>query len=133
MGTRLLQKPQTGKLASLSAALGFGAVASGGCCTIPLALATVGVSGGWIGGLAAIAPYKPYLLGAAGLTLATGWLFAFRKRVSCEESGACRSVKTSRGSVVLLSIATFAFAAAAFWSWIEPQVNGWLLALQVRS
>jgi MerT mercuric transport protein. len=42
---------------SLGAALGA-AVGASACCTIPLALVSLGVGGAWIGSLTALAPYR---------------------------------------------------------------------------
>ena len=41
----------------MSAALGA-AVAASACCTIPLALVSLGIGGAWVGSLTALAPYR---------------------------------------------------------------------------
>ena len=44
----------------LFATLGvLGAVLASACCIVPLVLATLGISGAWIGNLTALEPYKP--------------------------------------------------------------------------
>lgn len=36
----------------------MGAIAASSCCVVPLGLFSLGVSGAWIGNLAALAPYQ---------------------------------------------------------------------------
>lgn len=56
-------------------AIGAG-VAASACCTIPLALVTVGVGGSLVGTFTAMEPYRPYFIGIA--VLALGYV-AFRE------------------------------------------------------
>lgn len=52
------QKPSDAKTNwSMGAALGAG-VAASACCTIPLALVSLGIGGAWIGSLTALEPYR---------------------------------------------------------------------------
>ncbi len=55
----------------------LGGVLASSCCIVPLVLVTLGVGGAWIGNLTALAPYKPYFLGATALFLGAGFWLAY--------------------------------------------------------
>ncbi|WP_049019712.1 mercuric transporter MerT family protein, partial [Burkholderia cenocepacia] len=57
------------------AAGGVAAILASTCCLGPLVLVALGVSGAWIGNLAALEPYRPVFLGVALVAL----LFAGRR------------------------------------------------------
>ena len=42
----------------------LGALAASSCCTLPVALFSLGVSGAWIGNFTQLAPYQSYFLAA---------------------------------------------------------------------
>lgn len=69
--------------AALGAALGVSA-----CCTIPLVLVSLGVSGAWISGLTALAPYRwLFVAGAVGALSYAGyneWQLSRRPDCDCE-------------------------------------------------
>ncbi len=44
---------------------GVAAVLASACCLGPLVLISLGISGAWIGNLAALEPYRPWFIGAA--------------------------------------------------------------------
>ncbi|WP_119300948.1 mercuric transporter MerT family protein [Dongia deserti] len=71
---------------SLLAAGGLvGGIGASSCCILPLALVLAGVSGAWIGGLAALAPYQPIFLGIGAFSVGSGfWRVYGRRRRSCE-------------------------------------------------
>lgn len=57
-------------------ALGAAAAAAllaSACCVAPLALVLLGISGAWIGQLAAFEPYQPFFLAAAAGALFVAW------------------------------------------------------------
>ena len=61
------------------------ALAASSCCIIPLALVSAGVSGAWLGNLAALAPYQPIFMTIAVVCLGAGfWLVYGRKETACE-------------------------------------------------
>lgn len=68
---------------AVAAALGASA-----CCTIPLALVSVGVSGAWISGLTVLAPYRwifvTIALGALGYAGYNEWQLSRRPDCDCE-------------------------------------------------
>lgn len=114
-----------GPLASLGAVLGLGAVAAGGCCVLPLGFAALGMGGSWLGGLALLAPYQPYIVAGAGLFLGTAWFAALRRRRACAvdaRSGACRAGPPRRSTYLALALATKLFLLGAAWPWIEPHL-----------
>ena len=64
-----------------------GALAASSCCVLPLVLFTLGVSGAWIGNLAALAPYKPYFLPATIGLLGYGYCLVYlRPKQACAGS-----------------------------------------------
>jgi len=72
---------------SMSAALGA-AVAASACCTIPLALVSLGVGGAWIGSLTALAPYRwifvTLAIAALGVAGVNEWKLSRRPDCDCE-------------------------------------------------
>ncbi len=76
---------------------GRGALAAGGvaailastCCLGPLVLVTLGVSGAWIGNLAALEPYRPFFIGVAGVALAFAYRRIFRPAQDCKPGEVC--------------------------------------------
>lgn len=61
------------------------------CCLGPLVLVAIGVSGAWIGSLAALEAYRPIFIGAAVVMLAFAWRRIYRTRVAaaCSPDGPC--------------------------------------------
>ena len=72
---------------SLGAALGA-AVGASACCTIPLALVSLGVGGAWIGSLTALAPYRwifvALAVGALGYAGYNEWRLSRQPDCDCE-------------------------------------------------
>ena len=94
----------------------LGALAASSCCTVPLVLFSIGVSGAWIGNLTALAPYKPlFVTGTVGV-LGYGFYLVYRAPTqSCADDAACarplpnRLVKLALWSATALVTAAFAF------------------------
>jgi len=109
-------------LAGLGALLGLGGIAAGGCCVLPLAFAALGIGGSWLGGLIALAPYRPYVVTAAGLVLVAAWIVAIRRRRACatDAPSDCRGTGPGRTTYLALALATKLFLVGAAWPWIEP-------------
>ena len=76
---------------SLIAAAGvLGALAMSSCCILPLVLFSLGITGAWIGNLAALYPYKLYFLIPTAGFLAGGFYLAYRKpKAAAWEGAAC--------------------------------------------
>ncbi len=105
-----------GPLASFGALLGLGAIAAGGCCVLPLGFAAIGLGGSWLGGLALLAPYQPYIVAGAGAALAAAWFMTLRRRAACAtdaRSGTCRAGGPRRLTYVALAVATKLFVIGA--------------------
>jgi mercuric ion transport protein len=116
------KRDAAGPLAALSAATGLGALAASSCCVLPLALAGIGAGGAVFGGLEVLIAYKPYILGAAAMSLAGAWLVFWKRRrlATCAANGACARAGTPRRTLVALAFATLSVKAALLWGFIEP-------------
>lgn len=68
----------------------LGALAASSCCTVPLALFGLGVSGAWIGHLTRLAPYQPYFIAATVVCLGAGYWLRYRSRkIVCADGEVC--------------------------------------------
>lgn len=101
------------------AAGGIAAILASTCCLGPLVLVLLGFSGAWIGNLAALEPYRPWLLAFTLLALAfAGWRI-FRPASACEPDTSCADPKHRRlqrivfGVVCGLTVVAFAFPYVA--------------------
>ena len=57
---------------------------------VPLLLFMLGISGAWIGNLAALEPYQPYFLAAAAAFLGIGYYLVYRRpKAACDDGQAC--------------------------------------------
>ena len=103
-------------LTSLSAAV------AGSCCALPLALASVGIGGAWLGNLGTLTLYRPYVLSVAVIALALAWTVSIRKlrRRTCETDSTCKKIPTNWWSLGVLAISTFLVVFAAASNWLEP-------------
>lgn len=75
-----------GLLVSLGSVAGALGVTS--CCVLPLALAGLGLSGAWLAGLSALAPYQPILLALTATLLGAGFFIVYRRPVVAYATGA---------------------------------------------
>lgn len=114
--------PRAGLLASLGLTIGIGSVFASSCCVIPLTLAALGVGAGTFGVLEALAPYR-WPLVALGFLVVSGAWFAYLRRPKprCATGADC-AVRRSRGTGVLLAIATAQVFVAVLWTSIEPSL-----------
>ncbi len=95
----------------------LGAVGLSSCCLLPVALFSLGVTGAWLGNLAALYPYKLYIFIATAGFLAGGFYKVYRKpkAVVCEAETYCAAPTSHRINKVVLWVATiWALAALAF-------------------
>ena len=96
--------PETAPRAS-SFALGAAAAAAllaSACCVAPLALVLLGISGAWIGQLAAFEPYQPFFLAAAAGALFLAWRKIWRSP-NCADDRACAAPAAKRAQKIIFS------------------------------
>lgn len=99
----------------------LGAIAMSSCCILPVMLFSLGVTGAWIGNLAALYPYKAYFFVVTVGFLAAGFWKVYRKpsAIACAEGSYCASpasdrvVKTALWASTILVAAALAFPYAA--------------------
>lgn len=72
------------------------ALAASTCCILPLALVSAGISGAWVGNLAALTPYQPYLIAFAVLCLGAGFRLVYRRSAGDCASGDCDAPRGGR-------------------------------------
>ena len=100
---------------SLGTAIGA-AVGASACCTIPLALVSLGVGGAWIGSLTALAPYRwifvTLAVGALGYAGYNEWQLS--RRPDCD----CETIFSSTTRRVLLGVGALAVLALVVSPWL---------------
>lgn len=115
--TSTTHRPKSGWLATGGV---FGAVLASSCCIGPLVLVSFGVSGAWIGNLAALEPLKPYFIASTLVLLGLGfWQVYFRKKPECAEGSYCARPQSSLITKTALWLAALLVALAAtidFWA-----------------
>lgn len=106
---------KTGTNWSLGAALGA-ALAASACCTIPLALVSLGIGGAWIGNLTALEPYRwLFVLFAAGALGYAGYNeWQMSRRPDCD----CETIFTSTTRRTLLGAGALAVVALVASPWL---------------
>ncbi len=87
------------------AAAGAASLLASVCCVAPLALVLVGASGAWIGELAGIEPYQPYLLTGAGLALAYAGRQIWRAP-ACDDGRPCAAPAAKRAQKAFFAAVT---------------------------
>lgn len=96
------------------------AVGASSCCVLPLAFAFAGVSGAWIGGLTALAPYQPIFLGLGAISVGSGlWRAYGRKQPACE-GPQCGTPNSRRWTKAGLWLAAGLLLLAATTDWWAP-------------
>jgi mercuric ion transport protein len=99
------------------------AIGAASCCVVPFALATVGISGAWIGNFTALAPYQPYFLGLAVFLLGAGFFAVYRKpRTVCAEGASCARPASHRAAKVALWTAAVLVVLAAAFPYAAPRL-----------
>jgi mercuric ion transport protein len=111
--------------AGLAAAGGvLGALAASSCCIIPLVLFTLGISGAWIGNLAALEPYQPYFLAVTAAFLGLGYYLVYRPKVACSDGEACARPLPNRLVKIALWGATAIAGVAILFPYLAPALLG---------
>jgi mercuric ion transport protein len=97
------------------------AIGAASCCVIPFALATIGISGAWIGNFTALAPYQPYFIALTAVFLAGGFYLVYRKpKAACAEGSYCARPGSSRTAKIALWSATVLFVTAVGFPYAAP-------------
>ena len=100
----------------------LGALAMSSCCILPLVLFSLGVTGAWIGNLAALYPYKLYFLVPTAALLAGGFYAVYRKpkAAACEEGSYCATPISDRINKSVLWVSTVLVLAALAFPYFAP-------------
>jgi len=93
------------------------AIGASSCCVLPLGLALIGVSGAWIGGLTALAPYQPLFLGAGALAVGSGLWRTYARKPACEgpQCGTSGSQRRTRTGLWLAAGLLLIAATTGWW------------------
>ena len=103
----------------------LGAIATSSCCVVPLGLFSLGVSGVWIGNLAALAPYQPIFVAVTLGFLGYGYYLVYRKpKAAHAENQACARQSPRRTVKIALWVATVLVAAAMAFPYYAPLLLG---------
>ncbi len=98
------------------------ALAASACCIGPLLLAVLGLGGA--ASALALAPYRPWLLGASFLLLGAAFYLAYRRPAGAGAPGeACATPRLGRGRL-LLWLATFVVLVAAAFPLLSSRPAG---------
>lgn len=90
-----------------------GAILASSCCIVPLVLLSLGVGGAWIGNLAALEPWKPYLIAVSVILLGLGfWYTYLRKPPLCKDGSYCARPSSSAITKCALWLAAIIVALA---------------------
>ena len=95
-----------------------GALAAASCCIAPLVLFGLGISGAWIGALAAMAPYQPYAVTLTLLFVGVGFVMVYRKPKAA--GAVCARSALGRITKPALWVATALVGAAAAFPYVAP-------------
>lgn len=113
-------KPDGGQRLAVVGGL-LAALAASSCCILPLVLFALGIGGAWIGNLTALAPYQPYFLGFAALSLSYGYFRVWKARqAACSADMACARPLPNRFVLAGLIAATALIAAAISFNLLAP-------------
>ena len=118
------ERPSAQGHAGLAATGGVaGALAASACCILPLVLFSFGVGGVWVGRLASLAPYQPWFIGFAAVSIGFGfWRVYGRPRADCAEGDACAQPLQKRLVKGALWSATVLVLAAIIYPFVIPYI-----------
>lgn len=113
---------ETRRQGLISAGGVLGALAMSSCCILPLVLFSLGITGAWIGNLAALYPYKLYFLVPTAGFLAGGFYLAYRqpKLAACGGNGYCGTPISDRINKTVLWASTVLVLAALTFPYYAP-------------
>src|SRR6516165_10808381 len=90
------------------------------CCVGPLVLLALGVSGAWIGSLAALEPYRPIFIGLTLLFLGFAFWRLYLVRPACSPESACANPRTFKRRRLAFWIATVLVLGLIAVPWFAP-------------
>lgn len=99
---------------------GLAGVLASACCLGPLVLITLGVSGAWIGNLAALEPYRLGFIAAAGIALFFAWRRIWRPAAACEPGQSCAVPRINRSYKALFWVVVALIVVALGFPLIAP-------------
>ncbi len=120
--TQGLENTEETRRQGLIAAGGIlGAIASASCCILPLALFSLGITGAWIGNLAALTPYQPIIIPITAGFLGYGYYLVYWKpKKAYADGSACARPLRNRMVKTALWVATVLVAAAVAFPYAAP-------------
>lgn len=96
----------------------IGAILASSCCILPLALVTLGISGAWIGKLAALSSLQPLFVVSAAIFIGAGLWNAYKvKNTACSPDSLCGRPHTQPAAKAILwfgALVTVASVAVDF-------------------
>lgn len=102
----------------------LGALAASSCCILPLVLFSLGISGAWLGNLAALAPYQPVFAVPTLALLGYGYYLVYRRLRQCADGEACARPLPNRLTKAALWLATALIGAALVFPYAAPVLLG---------
>jgi mercuric ion transport protein len=100
----------------------LGALAMSSCCILPLVLFSLGITGAWIGNLAALYPYKPIFFAATAVFLGFGFYRVYRNpgAAPCGADGLCGTRLSMRITKFALWLSTALVLTALVFPYYAP-------------
>ena len=118
------REPDSARVARFAALGGMiGALGAASCCIAPLVLFSLGITGAWIGNLAALAPYQPYFVVPTLALLALGYVMVYRKPKTVD-GASCAYPALGRMTKPALWTATALVSAALAFPYVAPRLLG---------
>ena len=103
----------------------IGAIVASSCCIVPLALFSLGITGVWIGNLAALTPYQPIIIPITVGFLGYGFYLVYWKPKKVYADGtACARPLPNRIVKTAMWVATVLVAAAIACPYVAPVLLG---------
>ena len=99
---------------------GVAAILASACCLGPLVLLAIGVSGAWIGNLAALEPYRPVFIVVASAALVVAGRRIWRAQGACASREVCAVPQVRRVQRVLFSVVVVLVLLALAFPYVAP-------------
>ena len=99
---------------------GAAAILASACCLGPLVLITLGISGAWIGNLAALEPYRPWFIGAALVAMVFSWRQIYRPAEACQPGEICAVPQVRTAYKVVVWIVALLILTALVFPFVLP-------------